>query len=88
MNDLKDNESPQEPNTFDYLNQGKFRPISFFKNFGIYLFLRIAPDRDMNRIITTHLEASKIGSKIADQVFEMQRRVGDSSSGIPTNFVP
>lgn len=54
------------------------------------MLLRLAPGRDMNRIINTHLEASKIGSKIADQVFEMQRRVGDSSSGtyhVPTRIL-
>lgn len=35
----------------------------------------------MNRMINTHIEASKIGRQIADQVLDFQRRMGDVSSG-------
>ncbi|XP_044733956.1 protein cycle isoform X1 [Chrysoperla carnea] len=37
--------------------------------------------RDMQRLINTHVEASKIGRQIAEQVIDSQRRAGDSSSG-------
>lgn len=33
----------------------------------------------MQRMINTHIEASKIGRQIADQVLDYQRRLGDSS---------
>lgn len=36
----------------------------------------------MQRMINTHIEASKIGRQIADQVLDYQRRVGDISSGM------
>ena len=32
-------------------------------------------------MINTHVEASKIGRQIAEQVLDFQRRNGDSSSG-------
>lgn len=35
----------------------------------------------MQRMINTHIEASKIGRQIADQVLDYQRRLGDLSSG-------
>lgn len=34
----------------------------------------------MQRMITTHIEASKIGRQIAEQVIDSQKRNGDSSS--------
>lgn len=34
----------------------------------------------MQRMINTHIEASKIGRQIADQVLDYQRRLGDSSA--------
>ena len=36
----------------------------------------------MHKIINSHVEASKIGRQIADQVMDYQRRLGDSSSGV------
>lgn len=36
----------------------------------------------MQRMINTHIEASKIGRQIAEQVLDYQRRMGDVSSGI------
>ncbi|XP_069684169.1 protein cycle isoform X2 [Periplaneta americana] len=36
--------------------------------------------RDMQRLISTHVEASKIGRQIAEEVMDSQRRGGDSSS--------
>lgn len=36
--------------------------------------------RDMHRLISSHVEASKIGQQIADEVLDAQRR-GDSSTG-------
>lgn len=38
--------------------------------------------RDMQQIITTHLEASKIGQQVADQAMDLQRRIDDLSPGI------
>lgn len=35
----------------------------------------------MTRMINTHIEASKIGRQIAEQVLDYQRRMGDGSSG-------
>lgn len=35
----------------------------------------------MQRMINTHIEASKIGRQIAEQVMDFQRRLGDVSSG-------
>lgn len=35
----------------------------------------------MRRMINSHVEASKIGRQIADQVMDSQRRSGESSSG-------
>lgn len=37
--------------------------------------------REMQRVINTHIEASKIGRQIAVQVLDFQRRNGDLSSG-------
>lgn len=34
----------------------------------------------MQRMINSHVEASKIGRQIADQVLDYQRRIGDTSS--------
>lgn len=34
----------------------------------------------MTRMINTHIEASKIGRQIAEQVLDYQRRMGDRSS--------
>lgn len=36
--------------------------------------------REMTRMINTHIEASKIGRQIAEQVLDYQRRMGDQSS--------
>lgn len=41
----------------------------------------LANGKDMQRIISTHVEASKIGRQIAEQVMDSQRQGGDSSSG-------
>ncbi|XP_055686353.1 protein cycle isoform X2 [Lutzomyia longipalpis] len=43
-------------------------------------FNQASNGREMHRIINTHVEASKIGRQIAEQVLDHQRRVGDSSS--------
>lgn len=40
-----------------------------------------ANGREMQRMINTHIEASKIGRQIAEQVLDYQRRMGDVSSG-------
>lgn len=39
-----------------------------------------ANGRDMQRIITNHVEASKIGRQIAEQVLTFHKRINDSSS--------
>lgn len=44
-------------------------------------FVLLANGKDMQRIITTHVEASKIGRQIAEQVMDSQRQGGDSSAG-------
>jgi hypothetical protein len=36
--------------------------------------------RDIQKLISTHVEASKIGRQIAEEVLDSQRRGGDSSS--------
>ncbi|XP_054274437.1 protein cycle isoform X2 [Macrosteles quadrilineatus] len=36
--------------------------------------------REMSRMISTHVEASKIGRQIAEEVLDLQRKGGDSSS--------
>ncbi|KXJ69287.1 hypothetical protein RP20_CCG027949 [Aedes albopictus] len=36
--------------------------------------------REIQRMINSHVEASKIGRQIAEQVLDHQRRIGDSSS--------
>ncbi|XP_021933115.1 protein cycle isoform X2 [Zootermopsis nevadensis] len=44
------------------------------------IFSQSAGGRDMQRLISTHVEASKIGRQIAEEVLDSQRRGGDSSS--------
>lgn len=44
-------------------------------------FFNQSNGRDMQRMISTHVEASKIGRQIADEVLDNQRRGGDISSG-------
>jgi aryl hydrocarbon receptor nuclear translocator-like protein 1 len=46
------------------------------------LVVFLANGREMQRMINTHIEASKIGRQISDEVLEFQRRMGDFSSGI------
>lgn len=41
----------------------------------------LANGKDIQLIINTHVEASKIGRQIAEQVIDSHRRRGDSSSG-------
>lgn len=43
---------------------------------------KLAGTREMQTLINSHVESSKIGRQIADQVVEYQRRICDSSSGI------
>ncbi|KAJ9598440.1 hypothetical protein L9F63_010884, partial [Diploptera punctata] len=43
-------------------------------------FFSQSGSRDMQRLISTHVEASKIGRQIAEEVMDSQRRGGDSSS--------
>ncbi|XP_059614097.1 protein cycle isoform X2 [Phlebotomus argentipes] len=47
---------------------------------GHFDFFNQSNGREMHRMINTHIEASKIGRQIAEQVLDHQRRVGDSSS--------
>lgn len=46
----------------------------------MYLTKTILANKDMQRLIKTHIEASKIGRQIAEQVVDSQRRGGESSS--------
>lgn len=41
--------------------------------------------RDMSRMISSHVEASKIGRQIAEEVLDLQRREGESPT---TNSTP
>ncbi|XP_025832005.1 protein cycle isoform X3 [Agrilus planipennis] len=45
-----------------------------------YDFFQTGNGREIQRIINTHVEVSKIGRQIADQVIDSQRRQGESSS--------
>uniref|UniRef100_A0A182KC88 Cycle n=1 Tax=Anopheles christyi TaxID=43041 RepID=A0A182KC88_9DIPT len=45
-----------------------------------YEFFNHTNGREIQRMINSHVEASKIGRQIAEQVLDHQRRVGDSSS--------
>lgn len=42
----------------------------------------------MTRLISSHVEASKIGRQIADEVMDMQRRGGDSPLSNGTSSPP
>ncbi|XP_058465192.1 basic helix-loop-helix ARNT-like protein 1 isoform X2 [Malaya genurostris] len=62
-----------------------------------YDFFNHSNGREIQRIIHSHVEASKIGRQIAEQVMDRQRRTGDSSTesspdpadvNIPQNFQP
>ncbi|CAH0545897.1 unnamed protein product [Brassicogethes aeneus] len=44
-------------------------------------FFTQSKGKDMERLINTHIEASKIGRQIAEQVMDSQRRGGESSAG-------
>lgn len=48
---------------------------------GNFEFFNQSNGRDIQRMINTQVEASKIGRQIADQVLDNQRRGGDTSSG-------
>ncbi|KAF7271888.1 hypothetical protein GWI33_015278 [Rhynchophorus ferrugineus] len=48
-----------------------------------YDFFSGANGKDMQSLISTHVEASKIGRQIADQVLDLQRRSADSCSASP-----
>lgn len=41
----------------------------------------VADGKNIQRLISTHVEASKIGRQIAEQVMDSQRRGGELSSG-------
>ncbi|XP_050097384.1 protein cycle isoform X2 [Anopheles aquasalis] len=45
-----------------------------------YEFFNHSNGREIQRMINSHVEASKIGRQIAEQVLDHQRRLGDSSS--------
>ncbi|XP_058122930.1 basic helix-loop-helix ARNT-like protein 1 [Anopheles ziemanni] len=45
-----------------------------------YEFFNHSNGREIQRMINSHVEASKIGRQIAEQVLDHQRRMGDSSS--------
>lgn len=42
----------------------------------------------MQKLISTHVEASKIGRQIAEQAMDSQRQGGDSSSGSSPDLDP
>lgn len=45
------------------------------------MILFSANGKDIQLIINTHVEASKIGRQIAEQIIDSHRRAGESSSG-------
>lgn len=64
------------------MNLPLLKRIVFLAKKILTFFLKIkiaATGRDMQQMINTHIEASKIGRQIADQVLDYQRRIGDSS---------
>lgn len=48
----------------------------------------LANGKDMQRMINTHIEASKIGRQIAEQVMDSQKQGGESSSDSSPNPDP
>jgi aryl hydrocarbon receptor nuclear translocator-like protein 1 len=49
-------------------------------NFNALQCTSAAGGRDIQKLISTHVEASKIGRQIAEEVLDSQRHGGDSSS--------
>lgn len=69
----------QIPSNLDFFNPSKFTNPSLLLHNNNRFFV-VANGRDMNRMINTHIEASKIGRQIAVQVLDSNRRGGESSS--------
>lgn len=65
---------------FDFFTQSKQKLI--IHKLVIQLFL-LGTGKDMQRMINTHVEASKIGRQIAEQVMDSQRRGELSSDSSP-----
>jgi aryl hydrocarbon receptor nuclear translocator-like protein 1 len=69
-------------NNFDFFNQCMFqsgRIKCVAKYAEIYFHFLANGHHEIQRMINTHIEASKIGSQIAEQVLDHQRRMGESS---------
>lgn len=73
------NNDNNENNNYDFLNQSKFFQIFLIPFFKSQFPKFTANGREMTRMINTHIEASKIGRQIAEQVLDYQRRLGDAS---------
>jgi aryl hydrocarbon receptor nuclear translocator-like protein 1 len=50
------------------------------------MFFTANGHNEFQRMINTHIEASKIGSQIAEQVLDHQRRMGESSGDLVMKF--
>lgn len=70
----------QIPSNLDFFNPSEFTNPFLFLHNNNNRFVVAANGRDMNRMINTHIEASKIGRQIAVQVLDSNRRGGESSS--------
>lgn len=47
----------------------------------VYFFITLAGNGGLERLISSHVEVSKIGRQIAEEVLDLQKRGEDSSSG-------
>lgn len=64
----------------DFRDNGGYRSDGSNHVPGNFDFFNQNNGREMHRIINTHVEASKIGRQIAEQVLDYQRRISDSSA--------
>lgn len=67
-------------NNYDFFNQSESMLYHIIKQISTPSMHAAGNGREMTRMINTHIEASKIGRQIAEQVLDYQRRMGDHSS--------
>lgn len=87
MRSYRDDTRAQVTNNFNFFNQGKNLSLlqRAFKIIRLCLLV-LANGRDIQQMINTHLEASKIGQQVADQAMDYQRRIDDTSAGRIHNY--
>lgn len=79
VNQYENTVGEQSTSNFDFFNQCKFFCTLIKIDRSINCAFVTANGREMQRFINTHVESSKIGSQIAEEVLESQR-LGDSPS--------